>query len=103
MPATVVKRLRVTSDAPQPRFVVWEITLRCDQQCRFCGTRAGRPRPDELTTAEALSVIDQLADMGTAEIAIHGGEAYLRGDWLDIVRAIRGRGMDCMRRQMTSP
>lgn len=95
MPATVVKRLRVTSDAPQPRFVVWEITLRCDQQCRFCGTRAGRPRPDELTTAEALSVIDQLADMGTAEIAIHGGEAYLRGDWLDIVRAIRGRGMDC--------
>ena len=91
----LVKRLRVTSDEPHPRYVVWEITLRCDQQCRFCGTRAGRPRSDELSTTEALLVVRQLAEMGTAEVAIHGGEAYLRPDWLEIVRAIRAQGMDC--------
>lgn len=89
------KRLRVLSEGYRPHFVVWEITLRCDQRCRFCGTRAGRPRPDELTTAEAMSVVDQLAEMGTVEVAIHGGEAYLRPDWLEIVAAIRARGMDC--------
>ena len=89
------KRLSLLADGPKPLFVVWEITLRCDQHCRFCGTRAGRPAPDELTTAEALDVVRQLADLGTCELAIHGGEAYLREDWLDIVRAIRDHGMEC--------
>ena len=79
----------------RPLFVVWELTLRCDQACRFCGSRAGRAREDELTTAECLDVIRQLADLGTREIAIHGGEAYLRPDWLTLVRAIRERGIDC--------
>jgi radical SAM protein with 4Fe4S-binding SPASM domain len=92
---SVAKRLAVVGENYYPRFVVWEITLRCDQQCRFCGTRAGRPRPDELTTPEAVAVVDQLAEMGTVEIAIHGGEAYLRRDWLEIVRAIRAHGIDC--------
>ncbi len=79
----------------RPTYVVWEVTLRCDQACRFCGTRAGRARRDELTTAEALDVVDQLAELGTKEVALHGGEAYLRDDWLQIVRAVRARGMDC--------
>ena len=88
------KRLPLLTGGPRPLLVVWEITLRCDQHCRFCGTRAGRPHPSELTTAEALDVVDQLAAMGTAEVAIHGGEAYLREDWLEIVRAVRAHGMD---------
>jgi len=78
-----------------PYFVVWEITLRCDQFCQFCGTRAGHAREGELTTEEALDVVQQLAEMGTQEVALHGGEAYLRNDWLTIVAAIRDRGMDC--------
>lgn len=89
------KRLRLLTDGYRPLFVVWEITLRCNQQCRFCGTRAGRVRADELSTGEALDVVQQLSKMGTAEVAIHGGEAYLRDDWLEIVRAIREHGMDC--------
>lgn len=78
----------------KPLYVVWETTLRCDQSCRFCGTRAGRARDDELTTVEALDVVDQLAAMGTREVAMHGGEAYLREDWLTIVSRIRELGMD---------
>jgi radical SAM protein with 4Fe4S-binding SPASM domain len=79
----------------RPLYVVWEITLRCDQACRFCGSRAGRAREDELTTDECLDVVRQLADLGTREIAMHGGEAYLRPDWLTLVRACRERGIDC--------
>ncbi|MBI4952271.1 MAG: radical SAM protein [Myxococcales bacterium] len=91
-----IKRLRLLPpDEPRPLYVVWELTLRCDQHCRFCGTRAGRPHPDELTTAEACNVVAELAALGTLEVAIHGGEAYLRPDWLDIVRAIVGHGMEC--------
>jgi radical SAM protein with 4Fe4S-binding SPASM domain len=91
-----VKRLPLLAPGEyRPVYVIWEITLRCDQQCRFCGTRAGKRHPSELSTEEALDLVRQLAELGTAEVAIHGGEAYLREDWLEIVRAIRGHGMDC--------
>jgi radical SAM protein with 4Fe4S-binding SPASM domain len=33
--------------------------------------------------------------LGTREISLIGGEAYLRRDWLDIVRAIRAHGIYC--------
>jgi radical SAM protein with 4Fe4S-binding SPASM domain len=76
-----------------PIIAVWEITLRCDLACRHCGSRAGAARPDELSTEEALDLVRQLAELGTREIALIGGEAYLREDWLELVRAIRARGM----------
>jgi radical SAM protein with 4Fe4S-binding SPASM domain len=76
-----------------PIIAVWEITLRCDLACRHCGSRAGAARPDELSTEEALDLVRQLAELGTREVALIGGEAYLRDDWLELVRAIRARGM----------
>ncbi len=79
----------------RPTYAIWEVTLRCDQCCHFCGTRAGHARKDELNTEEAVDVVHQLAQMGCREVALHGGEAYLRSDWLDIVRAVREHGMDC--------
>jgi radical SAM protein with 4Fe4S-binding SPASM domain len=86
---------RAVDRAARPRYAVWEVTLRCDLACRHCSSRAGRARPDELTTAEALDLVDQLADLGVLEVTLIGGEAYLRDDWTDIVRAIRRRGMEC--------
>jgi radical SAM protein with 4Fe4S-binding SPASM domain len=77
----------------RPTYVVWEITLACDLACRHCGSRAGRTRPDELTTEEALDLARQIADLGAPEVTLIGGEAYLRDDWLDIVRVLVGRGV----------
>ncbi len=79
----------------RPVYAVWEITLRCDLACRHCGSRAGRERPDELSSAEALDLVAQLADLGVREVTVIGGEAYLRDDWTEIVRAVRSRGMSC--------
>ena len=78
-----------------PVHAVWEITLACDLKCHHCGSRAGKRRPDELTTEECLDLVRQLARMGTREITLIGGEAYLRRDWLEIIRDIRTQGMDC--------
>src|SRR5687768_13157200 len=78
---------------PHPRYVVWELTLRCDLACRHCGSRAGKPRNDELTVDEAKRVVDELAALGTYEITFIGGEAYLYDGWLDVVRAVRAKGM----------
>ena len=78
-----------------PVSVVWELTLACDLACQACGSRAGTRRRDELTTAEALDLVGQIAELGARSIGLIGGEAYLRKDWLQIVRAIRDAGMEC--------
>jgi Y-X(10)_GDL-associated radical SAM protein len=78
-----------------PIYVVWEITLACDLKCAHCGSRAGRQRPSELSTAECVEIIESLARLGTREVTIIGGEAYLRSDWLELIRAIRNHGMRC--------
>ena len=80
-------------EIPAPRLAVWELTLACDQRCLHCGPRAADARPDELTTAEALQLVDELADMGVGEVVLIGGEAYLRHDFILIVRRVRERGM----------
>ena len=81
--------------AARPIYAVWEVTLRCDLACKHCGSRAGRPREGELSTEEALDLVRQLAALGVREVTLIGGEAYLRDDWLAIVRAVRGLDMRC--------
>jgi Y-X(10)_GDL-associated radical SAM protein len=78
-----------------PVHVVWEITLACDLKCLHCGSRAGSRRQNELSTAECLEVVENLARLGTREVSLIGGEAYLRRDWTEIVKAIRSHGMYC--------
>lgn len=80
---------------PHPRYVVWELTLRCDLACRHCGSRAGKPRNDELSLTEALEVVAQLAAMGTREITFIGGEAYLYHHWAEVILAAADAGIRC--------
>ncbi len=87
--------VRPRDEQARPIYCVWEVTLQCDLACRHCGSRAGHRRQDELTTAECLDLVRQMAELGVMEVTLIGGEAYLRDDWLDIVREIRRRGMSC--------
>lgn len=90
-------RYRVRDDykTAVPVHVVWEITLACNLKCSHCGSRAGKVRPGELTTEECFSVIDSLKRLGTREITIIGGEAFLRKDWLQIIEHISKSGIEC--------
>ena len=81
-------RLTTKEARPRPRYVVWEITLKCDLACRHCGSRAGRARAAELTLDECRDLAQQLADMGAEEVTLIGGEAYLAPHWLGVVRAV---------------
>ena len=86
---------RPADRAARPSYAIWEVTLRCDLACTHCSSRAGRARADELSTREALDLVGQLAELGVLEVTLIGGEAYLREDWTEIVRAIRDQGMEC--------
>lgn len=79
--------------AARPEYVVWELTLACDLRCIHCGSRAGKRRPDELSTAEALALVDRLAEMGAREVTLIGGEAYLHAGWLDVIGALAKKGI----------
>ncbi|MEX1366526.1 MAG: radical SAM protein [Nannocystaceae bacterium] len=98
LPVADSRRLREPAAAgtvPTPRLAVWELTLACDLKCIHCGSRAGPRRPGELSTEECLDVVHQLRELGVGEVTILGGEAYLRHDFILVIRAIRDAGMAC--------
>lgn len=76
-----------------PRTCVWELTLACNCNCIHCGSSAGAARESELTTEEALGVVQELHDLGCEAVTLSGGEPLLRRDWPTLGRAIRASGM----------
>lgn len=81
------------SDWAMPVYVVWELTLHCDQPCQHCGSRAGTPRAEELSTEQVLEVARSLGKMGCREVALIGGEAYLRKDLPLVIEALAQGGV----------
>lgn len=80
--------------ANAPRVIAWEITRRCPLACRHC--RAGAQDcayEGELSTEQALRVLDSLAAFGRPMIIWTGGEPMYRPDILDLVRAASARGL----------
>lgn len=78
---------------PRPLYAVWEVTLGCTLRCTHCASRGGLPRQRELSTAECLDVIRQLAALGVQEVTLIGGEAYARPDWLELLSVLRDHGV----------
>ncbi len=75
-----------------PKTVIWEITFACNMRCLHCGTSAGKKRPDELNTDEALALIDELVGLGAAEIMLSGGEPLIRPDWREMAKRVVADG-----------
>ena len=75
--------------------VFWNLTDRCNLSCTHCYNESGPGTADEgeLTTAEAMEVIDDLAAMGVPLILFTGGEPLLREDIWDLARHARDRGL----------
>lgn len=76
-----------------PRYVVWELTTLCDHACGHCGSRAWKARDDELSLAEAKEIADQLVALGTKEVTLIGGEAYLWDGVLELIRYLTDLGV----------
>lgn len=70
-----------------PLFCQWEITCRCNLRCAMCYTDCFN-RPDairrELGTTEILRIMDELAEAGTLELCLTGGEPLARQDFFVI-------------------
>jgi len=75
--------------------VFWNITDRCNLNCIHCYNKSGpgRTTVGELTTDEAMAVIDDLAGMGVPLILLTGGEPLMREDIWELARHARTRGL----------
>ncbi len=70
---------------PALRLVAWEATRRCNLACKHCRAVAeDHPYDNELGTAEAYTLLDQIREVGTPIIILTGGEPLLREDIFDI-------------------
>ena len=72
----------------------WEFTLKCNLRCRHCGSSAGLPRDNELSTKEAYHLCDQFPDLLVQEVDFSGGEPMLRSDWKEIALYLKDLGIN---------
>ncbi len=69
-----------------PLAVLAELTHRCPLQCPYCSNPLElEAASKELTTAEWLRVIDELAEIGVLQIHFSGGEPTVRKDLVALV------------------
>ena len=78
----------------RPYLVVWELTRACTLACRHCRVAAQPKRhPDELTTAECLAAIEQIARARPGLLILTGGDPVLRPDFAEILSCAACRGL----------
>jgi mycofactocin radical SAM maturase len=68
-----------------PICLTWELTYACNLACVHCLSSSGRRDPKELSTAEARSVVDELAAMQVFYVNIGGGEPTVRLDFFELL------------------
>ncbi len=73
-----------------PLNVMVELTYRCNTRCVHCYVVPDKGR-EELSTAELLLLLDDLAEAGCLFLTFTGGEAMLRPDFWELVRAAADR------------
>lgn len=79
---------------PVRPVVIWNLTRRCNLKCRHCyAVAADHHFPGELSTAEAYTVLDDLASYGIPALILSGGEPLSRPDTLDIARRSKAHGL----------
>jgi len=80
---------------PPPRLIFWETTAGCNLACIHCRriTVADQLLPQDLTTAEAFDLIDQIAAFARPIFVLSGGEPLFRPDIFDIARHASDAGL----------
>ena len=75
--------------------VFWNLTDRCNLNCIHCYNRSGPgcQAEGELSTDEALDLIDDLAGMGIPLVLFTGGEPLMREDIWELARHAREKGI----------
>lgn len=82
---------------PPLRLVAWEVTRSCNLACKHCRAEA-HPEPfeGELSTREALKLIDTFPQTGDPVVIFTGGEPLLRPDVFELAAHADSLGLRCV-------
>ena len=70
-----------------PLSVQLDLTYRCNERCVHC--YLDHDDHGEMTTAEILRVLDEVAEAGTFFLTLSGGEIFMRRDFFEILAHAR--------------
>ncbi|MEA5021069.1 MAG: putative heme d1 biosynthesis radical SAM protein NirJ2 [Gordonibacter sp.] len=74
-------------------IVSWMTTNQCNLKCAHCYQDAEEATDQELTTAEGMKMIDEIARAGFKIMIFSGGEPLMRPDIYDLVAHAASRGL----------
>lgn len=74
-------------------LVSWMTTNECNLKCEHCYQDASNAEAGEMSTAEALTLIDQIARAGFKVMIFSGGEPLMRPDIYELVAYARETGL----------
>lgn len=78
----------------RPRLVFWELTTGCNLSCIHCRASATElMSPDDLSTAECLRIVDQIASYAPLILVLSGGEPLWRRDVFEIASHAVSKGL----------
>ncbi len=85
---------RLSTLDSRPSLVSWNVTRQCNLTCAHC-YRDARERPDagELSTAEGLQLIEEIARVGFRVLVLSGGEPLMRADLYHFIAAAHELGL----------
>ncbi len=74
--------------------VVWNMTRRCNLKCVHCYAHALEEEgKDDISTAQAKTMISDLAEYGAPVMLFSGGEPLVRKDLIELAHYATGKGM----------
>lgn len=74
-------------------IISWNTTNNCNMYCDHCYRDAGAKVDEELNTAEAKTLLDQIAKAGFKIMIFSGGEPLMRTDIVELVAHATSRGL----------
>jgi radical SAM protein with 4Fe4S-binding SPASM domain len=89
------QRMAIAKTAKDRRpIVVWNLTRTCNLKCVHCYTASeAKKYPDEIDTAKAKEVLDDLADFKVPAVLFSGGEPLVRPDLFELAAHARSKGL----------
>jgi len=87
-------RRRFGGSGDQAPVVVWNVCMHCNMTCPHCYAAAvSEPSPTDLSSEEALDLLEQMAACGVRVVIFSGGEPLLRPDLFDLLERARELGI----------
>lgn len=90
----LIKTTCISMIKDYPMFCRLELTSKCNFRCEFCHIhRNNNIKQQDMTTEQAITVIDALSEVGTSFLYVTGGEPLIREDITEILKYAKKKKM----------